>query len=129
MSRNAERLSQAPAIVKSCKTVKSKMKMKSKGPSPSRRAPTDDEIRDYALHLFQQSGCVPGLYLENWLEARLCLEANLTKRYAQARVRRRRRPQPADEVTLVAIRATVTRTMDELESDGGFWLGRLSFTD
>lgn len=37
--------------------------------------PTDDEIRDYAHHLYEQSGCIPGRDLENWLEARDCLMA------------------------------------------------------
>lgn len=32
--------------------------------------PTDDEIRDYARRLYEQSGCVRGRDLENWLEAR-----------------------------------------------------------
>ena len=54
--------------------------------------PTDDEIRDYAHHLYEQSGCIPGRDLENWLEARDCLmaqakfpktETHLQKRHSE----------------------------------------------
>lgn len=42
-------------------------------PRLSRLEPTDEEIRDYAYHLYEQSGCLPGRDLENWIEARDCL--------------------------------------------------------
>lgn len=45
-------------------------------PRPS--LPSDaDLVRDYAYHLYEQSGRVPGRDLENWLEAEACLAANL----------------------------------------------------
>jgi hypothetical protein len=44
-------------------------------PTPA-PAPTDDQIRDYAYHLYCQKGCQPGRDLENWLEAKACLSAN-----------------------------------------------------
>lgn len=36
-------------------------------------APTDDEIREYAHHLYVQSGRIPGRDLENWVEAEACM--------------------------------------------------------
>jgi hypothetical protein len=48
--------------------------------------PTEDEIRDYAEHLYQQSGCLPGRDLDNWLEAKACLEANIPKEHAHRRL-------------------------------------------
>jgi len=38
---------------------------------------SDDDIRAYAQHLFEQSGCAPGRDLDNWLEAKACLEASV----------------------------------------------------
>jgi hypothetical protein len=35
----------------------------------------EDDIRDYAYHLYVQSGCIPGRDLDNWLEAKACLSA------------------------------------------------------
>ena len=40
-------------------------------------APSEDDIRDYAYHLYQQSNCAPGQDLDNWLEAIACLRANI----------------------------------------------------
>jgi hypothetical protein len=40
-------------------------------------APSDEAIRDYAYHLYQQSSCEPGHDLDNWLEAAACLKANI----------------------------------------------------
>lgn len=45
--------------------------------------PTEDENRDYAYHLYEQSGCIPGRDLENWLEASACLKANVPRRPLQ----------------------------------------------
>lgn len=41
-------------------------------------APTEAAIRDYAYHLYEQSGCVPGRDLDNWLEASAALHAHQT---------------------------------------------------
>jgi hypothetical protein len=72
------------------------MKTKAKATPPPVRETTDDEIRDYAFHLYQQSGCVPGHDLENWLEAKACLEANIPRELSHTRHHRLRRPaQPA----------------------------------
>lgn len=35
-----------------------------------------EKIRDYAFHLYEQSGRVPGRDLDNWLEASACLHAH-----------------------------------------------------
>ncbi len=35
--------------------------------------PSEDDIREYAYHLYVQNGCVPGRDVDNWLEARACL--------------------------------------------------------
>ena len=39
--------------------------------------PSDNEIRDYAYHLYEQSNCISGRDLENWAEAKVCLEAGI----------------------------------------------------
>lgn len=35
--------------------------------------PSEQDIREYAYHLYLQGGCVPGRDLENWLEAETAL--------------------------------------------------------
>ena len=40
--------------------------------------PNEDQIRNYAYHLFEQNGRAPGHDRENWLEAEACLKANIT---------------------------------------------------
>ena len=40
---------------------------------------TEDEIRDYAYHLYDQSGFAAGRDLDNWLEARACLSSGISK--------------------------------------------------
>ena len=52
-----------------------------------RQEPDENLIRDYARHLYEQSGCVPGRDLDNWLEAERTLTAAL-QRSAQNRIRR-----------------------------------------
>ena len=44
-----------------------------------RLEPTEDIVREYAHHLYLQSGCTPGRDLENWLEAKACLKACIPK--------------------------------------------------
>ncbi len=39
--------------------------------------PSDEQIRDFAYHLYLQSGGIQGRDLENWLEAKACLLANI----------------------------------------------------
>jgi hypothetical protein len=49
---------------------------------------SDEDIRDYAYHLYQQSGCVPGHDLDNWLEATACLKANIPASRSRTRLHR-----------------------------------------
>lgn len=50
--------------------------------------PTEDQIRDYAYHLYCQGGCSPGHEQENWLEAEACLCACIPKEDAHTRLYR-----------------------------------------
>jgi len=56
--------------------------------SPVCSQPSDDEIRDYAYHLYQQSTCAPGHDLDNWLEATACLKANIPAHQSGTRLHR-----------------------------------------
>jgi hypothetical protein len=48
----------------------------------------DEDIRDYAYHLYEQSGSVPGHDLDNWLEATACLKANIPAFRSRTRLHR-----------------------------------------
>jgi hypothetical protein len=50
--------------------------------------PSEAEIRDYAFHLYEQSSCVPGHDLDNWLEATACLKANIPSHRSGPRLHR-----------------------------------------
>ena len=52
------------------------------------RRPSEDEIRDYAYHLYIQGGCAPGRDMDNWLEAETCLLANIPKEHTRVRLHR-----------------------------------------
>ena len=52
----------------------------------TRLGPTEDDVRDYAYHLYLQSGCVPGRDLENWLEAKACISACIPKSKTHTRL-------------------------------------------
>ncbi|MEO6002662.1 MAG: DUF2934 domain-containing protein [Opitutus sp.] len=69
---------------------------------PSRDLP-EDEIRDYAYHLYEQSGCASGHDEENWLEAKACLEANIPRERTHLRLHRHHHPDDADIVEIFAI--------------------------
>jgi hypothetical protein len=61
--------------------------MKNKSTSPSARHDLrDEEIRDYAYHLYQQSNSAPGHDLDNWLEASACLRANIPAGLSRSRL-------------------------------------------
>jgi hypothetical protein len=49
-------------------------------------APTEDDIRDYAYHLYQQGSCSPGHDVDNWLEATACLKANIPAHFSHSRL-------------------------------------------
>jgi hypothetical protein len=46
--------------------------------------PSEQEISDYAFHLYQQSNCEPGRDLDNWHEATAALMANLPRVHSAA---------------------------------------------
>lgn len=48
--------------------------------------PSEDDIRGYAFHLYEQGGCMPGHDLDNWLEASACLKANIPVHRSRARL-------------------------------------------
>jgi hypothetical protein len=64
------------------------MKKKSHPASPP--PINEDAIRAYAEHLFEQSGRIPNRDLDNWLEAKACLEANLPPGQSHVRLHRHR---------------------------------------
>lgn len=64
--------------------------MKTKSTQSSARASvpelSEDDIRDYAYHLFEQRGREPGHELADWLEARACLLSSVPKHRAHSRL-------------------------------------------
>ena len=62
--------------------------------SPSKTVPVvppealENEIRDYAYHLYEQSGRLPGRDLDNWLEAKACILANVARENSHTRLHR-----------------------------------------
>ena len=54
----------------------------------SRAEVTEEDIRAYAAHLYEQSGRVAGRDLDNWLEAEQCLRACAANPSALAGYRR-----------------------------------------
>jgi hypothetical protein len=66
-----------------------------KAPKPlaaARLEPHQDEIRDYAFHLYVQGGCHPGHDLEDWLEAKACILAHIPKENSRARLHHQSQP-------------------------------------
>ena len=49
---------------------------------------TEEDIRSYAEHLFEQGGRIPGRDVDNWLEAKACLEANVPREESHRRLQR-----------------------------------------
>ncbi|MEO6006374.1 MAG: DUF2934 domain-containing protein [Opitutus sp.] len=93
--------------------------MKSKLSEPAIAvAPTEDEIRDYAQHLYEQSGCQQGHDVENWLEAKACLEAHIPKHETRARLHRQRDRRVIDcvEIAAVEVRRQSLNPMTSLEN-------------
>jgi hypothetical protein len=64
--------------------------------------PSEKAIRDYAYHLFEQSGRAPGHDLDHWLEAEACLRANIPQHAAHARLRLFQNRTPALPMALQA---------------------------
>ena len=76
--------------------------MKSK-PTQTRSAakPGEDDIREYAYHLYFQNGCIPGREVEDWQEAEACLCANIPREHSHTRLHRHL-AAPITPVSLVA---------------------------
>lgn len=86
--------------------------MKTKLPPPGGvSAPSAEDIRAYAAHLYEQSGRIPNRDIENWLEAKACLEANLPPKAALCR----RRPARSHRVVGFTMPA----------SDASLWVERI----
>jgi hypothetical protein len=49
---------------------------------------SEDDIGQYAYHLYCQSGCIAGRDLDNWLEAEACLRAHIPKEDSHLRLHR-----------------------------------------
>ena len=62
---------------------------------PAVLEPCDDLVRDYAYHLFVQSGRIPGCDLDNWLEAKACIRANVPMHRSHVRLQRHLDEAPA----------------------------------
>ncbi|MES1194357.1 MAG: DUF2934 domain-containing protein [Opitutus sp.] len=65
--------------------------------------PSDDEVRTYAHHLYQQSNCRPGHDLDNWLEAAACLKANIPAHRSATRLHQHLTEPDAAELESVAL--------------------------
>lgn len=61
------------------------MKKKPGAKSRVQHEPDEELIRDYARHLYEQSGRIPGRDLDNWFEAKACLEIPALRRRSPAR--------------------------------------------
>lgn len=48
--------------------------------------PSEDEIRDYANHLYVERGALNGHDCDDWLEAEACLRANIPKESSRTRM-------------------------------------------
>jgi len=74
-------------------TVRSTPSATAQHPTPSPRdhstaapQPLEDEIRDYANHLYVQRGSLAGHDRDDWLEAEACLRANIPKESSRTRM-------------------------------------------
>ena len=55
-------------------------------PSAAAPRPSEDEIRDYANHLYVQRGSLKGHDRDDWLEAEACLGASIPKESSRTRM-------------------------------------------
>ncbi len=63
------------------------MKAKS-SPARSTAKPDQDDIREYAYHLYFQNGCISGREAQDWFEAEACLCANIPREHSHTRLHR-----------------------------------------
>lgn len=64
--------------------------------------PSEDDIRDYAYHLYVQSGMVEGNDVKNWLEAEACLCSRPRTRKSPSRAVRRKKPSAKTKAAAVS---------------------------
>jgi hypothetical protein len=69
--------------------------------------PSEDDIRNYAFHLYEQSNCVPGHDLDHWLEATACLQANIPSHQSAARLHHHFNRIEPGELSLLATEAKI----------------------
>ena len=55
-------------------------------PSATATQPSEDEIRDFANHLFVQRGSLHGQDRDDWQEAEACLRARIPKESSRTRL-------------------------------------------
>jgi hypothetical protein len=87
-----------------------------KSKATAQKESSEDEIRDYAQHLFEQSGRVLGRDLDNWLEAKACLQANIPKQHAHRRLHRQQHPEEFATVEIATINVESEPAFDPLET-------------
>jgi hypothetical protein len=73
----------------------------------NRPKPSENDIRDYAYHLYQQSNCVPGHDLDNWLEATACLKANIPSHRSGTRLHHHFNGLESGEFSLLSAEARI----------------------
>lgn len=66
--------------------------------TPAPAQPSEDAIRDYAYHLYEQSGRRAGHDLDNWLEAEACLAANVARSDSHQRLQRQLATEQSEEM-------------------------------
>ena len=69
-------------------------------------APSEEDIRTYAYHLYQQGNSLPGHDLENWLEATACLKANIPSHRSVTRLHEHVNGPAAGESPMLVALAT-----------------------
>ncbi len=47
----------------------------------------DSIVRDYAYHLYEQNGCTDGREVEDWLDAKACIENNIPREHSNDWIR------------------------------------------
>ena len=75
--------------------------MKSNQNPPTAPQPSEDEIRDYANHLYVQHGSMNGHDSDDWFEAEACLRAGIPKEYSRARLHRHAQITERAALTLI----------------------------
>ena len=65
---------------------------KQKSLASSAPRPSDDDIREYANHLYMQRGSANGHDVDDWMEAQACLCANIPKDASRTRLHHHTHP-------------------------------------